>query len=108
MNDPLDAHEAVTIDPESAVCIVFLPLADPDSRRRDPIRALHAARDLDLILNVARESAVIEARRAGWTWGNIAEALGITAQAAHSRYAQAAAVMLKPATRWPEQPTGAP
>jgi len=95
-NNPLDRY-------------VFLPLTDAERRRRHPLRALQAAKDLDLILNVARESAVIEARRAGWTWGNIGECLGITRQAAHDRYAKAAAVMLKPAaTRWPEQPTGAP
>jgi hypothetical protein len=88
---------------------VFLPLTDPERRRKDPLRALQAATDLDLILKVARESAVVEARRAGWTWGNIGESLGITAQAAHSRYAQAAAVMLKPAaTSWPQKPAAAP
>ncbi len=92
-----------------AMCdVLFLPLADPERRRRDPLRALTAAKDLELVILGARESAVIEARRAGWTWDNVGDALGISAQAAHSRYAKAAAVMLKPATRWPEQPTGAP
>ncbi len=104
----MSTHTDPTAFDAQSACDLFLPLADPVSRRRDPIRALHAAKDLDLLLKVARESAVIEARRAGWTWGNIAEALGITSQAAHERYAQAAAVMLRPATRWPEQPTGAP
>jgi hypothetical protein len=95
-------------DPATTSELLFLPLADPERRRRDPIQALSTAKALDLLLKVARENAVIEARRAGWTWDNVADALGITRQAAHDRYAQAAAVMLKPATGWPEQPTGAP
>jgi DNA-directed RNA polymerase specialized sigma24 family protein len=95
-------------DPQHCAEILFLPLADPERRRRDPTRALDAARDLDLLLKTARESAVIEARRASWTWEEIGDHLGITAQAAHSRYARGVAVMLKPLTAWPEQPTGAP
>jgi hypothetical protein len=95
-------------DPATACEVLFLPLADPERRRRDPTRALDAARDLDLLVKVARESAVVEARRANWTWEEIGDHLSISAQAAHHRYAQAAAVMLRPATRWPESPTGAP
>jgi hypothetical protein len=95
-------------DSDTASEVLFLPLADPERRARDPLRALTAAKDLELLLKVARESAVIEARRAGWTWDNIGELLGLTRQATHNRYAQAAAVMLTPATRWPEKPTGAP
>ena len=85
-------------DIETIAEVLFLPLADPERRRRDPLRALTAAKDLELLLKVARESAVIEARRAGWTWDNIAETLGITRQAAHDRYARGAAVMLKPSS----------
>jgi hypothetical protein len=95
-------------DPDTACEVLFLPLADPERRRRDPTAALDAAKDLDLLVKAARESAVVEARRATWTWEEIGDHLGITAQAAHSRYARAAAVMLRPTTRWPEQPTGAP
>lgn len=83
---------------------LFLPLTDSERRRRDPLRALQAARDLELVLNVSRESAVVEARRANWTWDNIGEVLGITRQAAHDRYAQAAALALTPATSWPTRP----
>jgi DNA-binding NarL/FixJ family response regulator len=86
----------------------FLPLADPERLRRDPLRALAAAKDLELLLTTSRQIAVTEARRAGWTWENIGECLGITRQAAHDRYAQAAAVVLTPATRWPQHATGAP
>ncbi len=88
--------------------VFFLPLADPERLRRDPLRALAAAKDLEGLLTSSREIAVTEARRAGSTWETIAETLGITRQAAHDRYAQAAAVVLKPATGWPEHPTGAP
>jgi hypothetical protein len=107
MSDP-DYANLPAFGDEAASEVLFLPLADPERRRRDPLRALTAAKDLDLLVKVARESAVVEARRAGWTWGNIGEALGISSQAAHERYAKAAAVMLTPATRWPESPTGAP
>jgi hypothetical protein len=105
----MSAHtDPPAFDPATACEVLFLPLADPERRRRDPTRALDTARDLDLLVKVARESAVVEARRANWTWEEIGDHLSISAQAAHHRYAQAAAVMLKPATRWPEQPTGAP
>ncbi len=49
-----------TFDAEQSAEVLFLPLADPERRCRDPLRALTAAKELDLLLKVARESAVIE------------------------------------------------
>ncbi len=52
---------------------------------RDGLAAVVALREL-----VARlEAAEVErAVRAGWTWGRIAEALGVTRQAVHKKYAK--------------------
>jgi DNA-binding NarL/FixJ family response regulator len=92
----LDTHETLAF-----------PILDRKARERDPLAALVAARDLQLILDRARESAVLEAQRAGWTWGNIGECLGVSRQSVHQQYASIVAAMA-PDTRWPESPTGAP
>jgi len=85
----LDTHETLAF-----------PILDRKARERDPLAALVAARDLQLILERARESAVLEARRAGWTWGNIGECLGTSRQSVHEQYGSAVAAL--------ESPTGAP
>lgn len=82
----MTTYEALA-DPAEAAEAIFLPLADPLRRHQDPIRALTAARALRLMLEVAQESAVIQARKDGWSWTNIGESLGITRQSAHERYA---------------------
>lgn len=50
------AAEASTFDPTQAAEVLFLPLAGPERRRADPLRALSAARDLEMILGSGRES----------------------------------------------------
>jgi len=54
----------------------------------DPDDALASARALRLLADRIEGGGVIAAVEAGWTWAEIAEALGVTRQAAHKRYAK--------------------
>jgi hypothetical protein len=65
---------------------LFHPLADPDRRQLDPIAALVAARDLRTLIGTTEYDAVDWARRAGWTWAQIGEAMGTSKQAAQQRF----------------------
>jgi hypothetical protein len=73
-------------DPAAAAATLFHPLADPDQREQDPLRALQAAHDLRILLGLAEVGAVRHARRAGWTWSDVGECLGFTKQAAQQRF----------------------
>jgi len=73
-------------DPTTAPDVAFLPLADPDRRAKDPIRALQAARDLRILIGAAEYDAVDWARRAGSTWAEVGESLAISKQAAQQRF----------------------
>jgi hypothetical protein len=75
-----------TYDASGGAEILFHPLADPDRREKDPMRALQAAHDLRILLALAELGAVKHARRQGWTWAQIAEVSGITRQAAHVKW----------------------
>jgi hypothetical protein len=70
------------IDPE----VAFVPVADPERRRLDPLGALVAARDLRTLIGAAEHSAVTWARQAGWTWADIGESMGTSKQAAQQRF----------------------
>jgi DNA invertase Pin-like site-specific DNA recombinase len=52
---------------------------------RDGLAAVVALRDLAARLEAAEVERAI---RAGWTWSRIAEALGVTRQAVHKKYAK--------------------
>jgi len=78
--------DAGTFDPAESAEVLFLPLADPERRHTDPLRALTAARDLEMILGSGREAAVLEARRAGHSWAEIGERLGLSKQGAQQRW----------------------
>ncbi len=80
------AAGASTFDPVRSAEVLFLPLADPERRHADPLRALSAARDLEMILGSGREWAVLEARRAGHSWAEIGERLGLSKQGAQQRW----------------------
>jgi len=54
----------------------------------DPDDALAGARALRLLADQIEEDAVASAIRSGWTWAEIAEAMGVSRQAAHKRFAQ--------------------
>ncbi len=73
-------------DPAAAAETLFHPLADPDRRELDPIRALVAAHDLRILLGLAELGAVRHARQAGWTWAEVGQSLGMTKQAAQQRF----------------------
>jgi transcriptional regulator with GAF, ATPase, and Fis domain len=60
---------------------VQVPSAD------DPATALAAVVALRRLAERLERAAVAEAMRQGWTWAQIAEALGVTRQAAHKRHA---------------------
>lgn len=54
---------------------------------KEPADALAAVSSLRMVADRLERSAVKEAVLQGWTWAQIAEALGITKQAAHKRHA---------------------
>ena len=56
-------------------------------RPDDPAEALAAVVALRLAADKLERQAVIRALDQGWTWAQIAEALGISRQAAHKRLA---------------------
>jgi len=58
-----------------------LPSAD------DPAEALAAVVALRLMADKLERKAVRKALDQGWTWSQIAEALGVSKQAAHKRHA---------------------
>jgi hypothetical protein len=79
-----------TYDPAAAAAVLFHPLADPERRELAPIDALVAGHDLRILLGIGEADAVRHARRAGWTWEEIADAAGISRQSAHARWRAAA------------------
>ena len=53
----------------------------------DPEAALAAVISLRRLAGRLEIAAVVEAIVQGWTWAQVGEALGITAQAAHKKFA---------------------
>ncbi len=54
----------------------------------DPAEALAAVIALRRLADRLERAAVAQAIRDGWTWQQVAEALGVTRQAAHKHHAQ--------------------
>ena len=54
---------------------------------RDPATGLSAVASLSLLLEELQELQVENARAHGWSWQEIASALGVSKQAVHKRYA---------------------
>ena len=54
---------------------------------RDPAVGLRAVASLRLLVEDLQELQVDNARAAGWSWQQIATALGVTKQAVHKKYA---------------------
>ena len=52
----------------------------------DPATALRAVLALRRLAEQVEANAVHAARREGWTWQQIGEALGITRQSVHAKY----------------------
>ena len=55
----------------------------------DPATGLHAVLALRRLIDDLERRQVAQARRAGWSWQQIGDALGISRQAAHKKYPQA-------------------
>ncbi|UBU14770.1 hypothetical protein [Nonomuraea gerenzanensis] len=55
---------------------------------QDPADALAAVVALRRLADQLEDSAVEQAMRAGWSWPQVAEALGITRQAVHKKHAK--------------------
>ncbi len=53
----------------------------------DPDDALAAVGALRRLADRVEDAAVERALKEGWTWGQIAEALGVTKQAVHKKHA---------------------
>ncbi|NYT94272.1 hypothetical protein [Salinispora sp. H7-4] len=64
----------------------------------DPGAALAAVTTLRRLADQLEDSAVERAMRSGWSWPQVAEALGVTRQAVHKKHAKrlvAAGVVLR-------------
>lgn len=55
-------------------------------RTTDPATGLRAADALRRVAERVEAMHVAEARRAGWSWEHIGDALGVTRQSAHAKY----------------------
>lgn len=55
-------------------------------RTTDPTMGLRAAGALRRLAERVEAMHVAEARRAGWSWEQIGEALGVTRQSVHAKY----------------------
>ncbi|WP_033209731.1 hypothetical protein [Gryllotalpicola ginsengisoli] len=55
-------------------------------RTADPATGLRAAGALRRIAELVEATHVAEARRAGWSWEQIGDALGVTRQSVHTKY----------------------
>lgn len=62
----------------------LLKIPSPD----DPAEALAAVVSLRRLAEQLERAAVARAVEEGWTWAQVAEALGVTRQAAHKRHAR--------------------
>ena len=64
-----------------------MPDLQPLPPAEDPEAALAAVVSLRRVVARLEVAAVVEAIDQGWTWAQVGEALGITAQAAHKKFA---------------------
>lgn len=53
---------------------------------RDPAEGLRAVASLRVLLEQLQQLQVDNARDQGWSWQDIADALGVSRQAVHKRY----------------------
>ncbi|MDP4505613.1 hypothetical protein OHA25_58360 [Nonomuraea sp. NBC_00507] len=62
--------------------------ADDVSVPKDPADALAAVMALRRLADQLEDAAVEQAMRAGWSWPDVAEALGVTRQAVHKKHSK--------------------
>lgn len=55
-------------------------------QKTDPARGLRAVGALHRLAERVEALHVIEARKAGWSWEQIGDALGVTRQSVHAKY----------------------
>jgi hypothetical protein len=68
---------------------VDLPTSqDPAGRPATVVDRLAAVAALRRLADQLEDAAVEEAMRAGWSWPEVAEALGVTRQAVHKKHAR--------------------
>ena len=75
--------------PDDDVFVEPDPEPDPvlaDFYSGNSLRALAEARDGLAAAKERYDQAISQARRAGWSWAEVARVLGVTKQALHSRY----------------------
>ena len=60
-------------------------LAD-ETASRDPAVGLHAVSSLRVLLETLEDLQVNNAREQGWSWQQIADALGVSRQAVHKKH----------------------
>lgn len=56
---------------------------------RDPATGLRAVAALRKLLEQLERAQVVSARQQGWSWQDIADALGVSRQAVHKKHASA-------------------
>ncbi|WP_406236816.1 hypothetical protein [Nocardia sp. NBC_01009] len=64
-----------------------MPDADPPSTQ-GPADALASVAALRRLADQVEDAAVEQAMREGWSWPQVAEALGVTRQAVHKKHAK--------------------
>lgn len=57
-----------------------------DAGSADPDRGLRAVARLRILTEQLEADQIASARRAGWSWQNIAACLGVTKQTVHRKY----------------------
>lgn len=62
------------------------PIEETPIRLTDPAVGLRAAGALRRLAEHVEAAHVAEARRSGWSWEQIGDALGITRQSVHAKY----------------------
>ncbi|RZU64445.1 hypothetical protein EV379_0740 [Microterricola gilva] len=62
------------------------PLDLDQLRTADPVTGLRAVTALHRLAERVEATHVAEARRAGWSWEQIGDALGVTRQSVHAKH----------------------
>jgi hypothetical protein len=72
----------------SSTKVAYVTPDKSDPAGKDPADALAAVGALRRLADQLEDAAVELAMRQGWSWPEVAEALGVTRQAVHKKHAQ--------------------